>query len=520
MNTLIIRKKSLKTWLHIDSVLGQFIISKFYFNADGLNFQIVEQGQSKRVIYTVTDITLYDDTVSGSAETFASITALSLRLEQLNYPAFQYDGQIVSIANLIEAGTNVTITGSGTEADPYVINSSGGGGGGIESVTGDIVDNTDPLNPIIETPTLQQVTEAGNEIVSDDELFNIIINRNSGAIQIYKRDDVGDAFVLVASYANNGLQITSLDGTQYANVESERFAVTNPTTSLETQYAYNKITNALDDFNNPEFLLPTFAGGGKFAIEPVLIYADFTAENSMPYVVTANATATDPASGFYTVFVQGGTATIGGIGYTAGALVYRYYDGSVWVSKDYGASITIDSTPTDGSANAVSSNGVFDALDAKVNHNRYAFQGKTSITGVTGEQDICSFKISGGAYSNTSDAFKLDFTPIKSVTASTSTFKVYIGTTANARTNQIMQTAIGTTGRSSDNTRRYGIDSSTIDTSVNFTANANSGLSASTTANTPIAVNMANDLWITITANPTASGESHGVMMASITPLK
>jgi len=50
MSTLTIRKKSLKTWLHTDSILGDFIISKFYFSTDNVSFQIVEQGQSKRVI--------------------------------------------------------------------------------------------------------------------------------------------------------------------------------------------------------------------------------------------------------------------------------------------------------------------------------------------------------------------------------------------------------------------------------------------------------------------------------------
>lgn len=378
------------------------------------------------------------------------------------------------------------------------------------------------------TPTLQQVTEAGNEIVSDDGLLKIVLNKALGGIEIYKRLDIGDAFYRVNVISNGSFSSEALDGSTYANLDPDGFSVVNPTAFDVTRYLYDRIINYLDDGSGRPYLLPTASidvgeTPHKFAIEPINATADFDAENGVPYTANGTLTVTDPisvANKGYVVHVIGGTATIGGVDYASGSLVYRYYDGSSWVSKDYGASITIDSTPTDGSANAVSSNGVFDALDAKVNHNRYAFQGKTSITGVTGEQDICSFKISGGAYSNTSDAFKFDFTPIKSVTASTSTFKVYIGTTANARTNQIMQTAIGTTGRSSDNTRRYGIDSSTIDTSVNFTANANSGLSASTTANTPIAVNMANDLWITITANPTATGESHGVMMASITPLK
>jgi hypothetical protein len=143
MSTLIIRKKSLKTWLHTDSILGDFIISKFYFNADNLSFQIVEQGQSRRVIYNITDITLYALPTGGTPETFANITALSLRLEELNYPAFQYDGQITSIANLIEAGTGVTITGDGTEASPYIISSGGSQTLAEVLVEGNITDGTD-----------------------------------------------------------------------------------------------------------------------------------------------------------------------------------------------------------------------------------------------------------------------------------------------------------------------------------------------------------------------------------------
>lgn len=179
MSTLTIRKKSLKTWLHIDSVIGDFIISKFYFNADNISFQIVEQGNAKRVIYNISDITLYDDVNGGGAETFSTITQLSLRLEALNYPAFQYDGQIVSIANLITAGSGVTITGSGTLLSPYVINSTGGGGGGaVNSVTGDTVDNTDPANPIVNVPTLQEVAdqERGTTLAGGD--FSVSITES------------------------------------------------------------------------------------------------------------------------------------------------------------------------------------------------------------------------------------------------------------------------------------------------------------------------------------------------------
>jgi len=90
MATLQIKKKSLNTWEHIDSELGTFILSKFYFSADGTKFQVVEQGQAKRRIYDITEISVFD--IGGSAETFATITALSLRLEELKYPAYNLGG--------------------------------------------------------------------------------------------------------------------------------------------------------------------------------------------------------------------------------------------------------------------------------------------------------------------------------------------------------------------------------------------------------------------------------------------
>jgi len=111
---LIIRKKSDLTWLHIDSVLGQFILSKFYFSEDNDTFQIVELGQSKRKPYLVTEVTLYDDVNSGSAETFIDIIDLSLRLEELGYPAFDYTGMMPSpvIGGMTDKGNFNPITGN------------------------------------------------------------------------------------------------------------------------------------------------------------------------------------------------------------------------------------------------------------------------------------------------------------------------------------------------------------------------------------------------------------------------
>jgi hypothetical protein len=68
--------------------------------------------------------------------------------------------------------------------------------------------------------------------------------------------------------------------------------------------------------------------------------SSFTAVNLVAYSANGALTITDPTpetNKGYIVHVVGGTTTIGGVGYTAGALVYRFYNGTVWTSKDYGA---------------------------------------------------------------------------------------------------------------------------------------------------------------------------------------
>ncbi|MFY8170076.1 MAG: hypothetical protein ACOVK2_03050, partial [Candidatus Fonsibacter sp.] len=247
MSTLIIRKKSLKTWLHTDSVLGDFIISKFYFNADNGNFQVVEQGQSKRVIYDVSDITLYDDTDGGVAETFANITALSLRLEALNYPAFQYDGQIVSIANLIDAGTNVTITGDGTEASPYVISATGGGGA---------VDSVNSQTGVVSID-LQSVTDEGNttsnEIISETVVIGPDGNfyaklKPNGTVEVYSPDNLNLVNFNPNNITRNGIIY------EYPNTATSRIATLLDIPSVTPQ-DLQSVLEAGGTSNNGEILL-------------------------------------------------------------------------------------------------------------------------------------------------------------------------------------------------------------------------------------------------------------------------
>jgi hypothetical protein len=127
MATLEIRKKSLKTWLHVPSDASDFILSKFYCKTDASTFKIVEESGSNRREYSYTDITVYDDTDIGTPETFASAQALMLRLEVLKYTGFNRDGDIpTSYIESVVAGTNVTIDNT-DPLNPIVSSTSGGG---------------------------------------------------------------------------------------------------------------------------------------------------------------------------------------------------------------------------------------------------------------------------------------------------------------------------------------------------------------------------------------------------------
>jgi len=128
MSTLVIRKKSLKTWEHYLDDKPLFISSKFFFNTpQGFKFQIVEEGKATLGAVAIEDITLYDDSTGGGAETFATVTQLSIRLEALDYTGHYRNGDI-SVGSLIsaDAGNDLVL---GTDGLLYVVAGGGGGGG-------------------------------------------------------------------------------------------------------------------------------------------------------------------------------------------------------------------------------------------------------------------------------------------------------------------------------------------------------------------------------------------------------
>ena len=102
----------------------------------------------------------------------------------------------------INSGDNVEIIGNGTVENPYVINSIG-----VQSVTGNIVNVTDPINPVITLPNFktinsESITGTGNiEIVFEDNLQKVIT---------YPTDFIGTNYTL--TNADNNYEIIVNNG--------------------------------------------------------------------------------------------------------------------------------------------------------------------------------------------------------------------------------------------------------------------------------------------------------------------
>jgi hypothetical protein len=73
--------------------------------------------------------------------------------------------------------------------------------------------------------------------------------------------------------------------------------------------------------------------------------SSFTAQKNVFYLSVETLTVTDPTpveGQGYIVFVRNGTATIDGVGYTSGNLIYRFYQGGAWSSTVFGVSAPIN----------------------------------------------------------------------------------------------------------------------------------------------------------------------------------
>jgi len=133
--------KTINGWFHrYNNGAKSVNISDFEVTIDEVanTFIIVQRNGSNIPLnkLSVNEIEVIDETDGSLVETFTNVIDLKARLEVLGYTAYLGAGNADSITGLIQEGTNVIITGSGTLAEPYIISASGGSGGGVDSVNG------------------------------------------------------------------------------------------------------------------------------------------------------------------------------------------------------------------------------------------------------------------------------------------------------------------------------------------------------------------------------------------------
>jgi hypothetical protein len=409
---------------------------------------------------------------------------------------------------------------------------------GVQSVTGSAVDNTDPLNPIINstggvgtTPTLQEVTDAGNEI---ETLYNKTILNSEGlstqSLGEYKNllSNAGFVFEDLTTFNNTNLLFTLPTGVggviniPDVGASTETLALlsdipTNTSDLINDGDDGNPFISLLDLPSNIIFYPTNVASdiGGYVKIVTSITdpsYNTTAVDVSTGAITTTNqlisslATAPNIIVGNPGVF---NITTIGNIRRTSGSgtasfyfQVYKRTSGgvetliatsantipvldsgtyvefsstAVWddgiflatdrvVMKYYANRIaggsnptyqfqfggvtpvrtlvpiplsvvpilTIDAVPTDGSTNAVSSNGVFDALNLKADKTSFiSLVSPYSLTATTALQKIFNTGSAGnGAFNaieNSLYDFRLEFDLSISATSSNISFG-FLGT--------------------------------------------------------------------------------------------
>jgi hypothetical protein len=305
----------------------------------------------------------------------------------------------INVAQTVEEVTiNVT-----EEVIQVNINTINGGGGGIESVvagTNITVDNTDPLNPII---------NANADAVTS-------VNSDTGAVivdleSVLSEDNVSTLPIDANIIYSNGNLIADEAGT----LTSNSFLILKQSPTQQKTLLSGNYINA----NQQEYILPDKSVGTYFLA----------------------------------------------------------------TTDDIPSPITIDATPTDGSSNAVSSNGVFDALALKqdivsgvsdteigyldgvtsaiqtqlnnrVNTNKFIKGSRVRLNLVSGVQVFDSVLIPANTYQS-GDAFSILFSLDKSPSGNNVTFTISHDTVINGFTNIIGNNLIFNFNELSANWIRY-----------------------------------------------------------------
>jgi hypothetical protein len=161
-------------------------------------------------------------------------------------------------------------------------------------------------------------TEVGSPVTGDieieDDSYNFKIKRGLGD---FKREIVwsDDGFIK--------LIVTNEDDENRTELTAEE----------TVSYSKNPIKHNVD--KSSVNITDALYYAQRAYVNAIIINTNTTAINNRKYTAIATLTVTDPTpveGQGYIVFVRNGTTTIGGVGYTSGNLIYRFYQGGAWSS--------------------------------------------------------------------------------------------------------------------------------------------------------------------------------------------
>jgi hypothetical protein len=471
----------------------------------------------------------------------------------------------INISPVVE---NVTLT---IEPNLTTINvNTINGGGGIESVVAGAnisVDNTDPDNPIVSATGLVPYTGATSDVnlgefgvlTGNLEFDNTPTNIPTAAGGAYWNDSDG-TLDLILKGGNVKLQVgqesvirvvnktaTNIDlleanyqAVRVTGAQGQRLKVdlAQATTDILSAETIGLVTETIN--NNQEGFITT-SGLVRNINTTGSLQGETWADGDIVYLsptVAGRITKVKPVAPSHLViigYVVSAHATQGSIfvkvdnGYELDELhnvkidtplnnQSLVYNSSleVWENK----TITIDATPTDGSSNAVSSNGVFDALELKQNKSRFLNSGYVTVTGVTNPTVAFSIPIPANTYA-TEDAYEIVIMVNKSVTATAVSFDLYHDTSINGTSNAIA-TALSLTasGRYGSWLRALILSDGSALNRLNSSSSASNYFTTSSGGLSTTTYNPAVMQYITLVVNGlTVVSESANVMV-SIRPLK
>jgi len=296
-------------------------------------------------------------------------------------------------------------------------------------------------------PTLQEVTDAGRTFTETDTAtdYSLEVFGGTGSNKTFKAEVTNSGLTSYLRFLRSSFQVkTYLSSTVNSSITTALGAIR---LNIENTFGTNTlyVTPKSVGSSTTTYETSRLREGGTYTIdvEDIIKTSSFTAENTTRYNNNGTITVTDPTpvtNKGYIVHVISGTSTIGGVGYTAGALVYRFYDGATWVSKNYNTDLSTYATQSYADAKvadtitngvttiAPSQNSVFDAL-AKMETFVYSKSNATfgSHTGNTTETVIFSSDINAGEFT-VGDFMTLMYDLTKVGTAGTATIRLRAGT--------------------------------------------------------------------------------------------